>query len=44
MIVRGLFAATLLFPPALYVAWSRVKEPRKEREVGLRQDVPALAK
>ena len=43
MIVRGLFAATLLFLPALYFA-CRVKEPRKEREVGLRQEVPALAK
>ena len=37
MIVRGLFAATLLFLPALYVAWFRVKEPRKEREASLRQ-------
>jgi multidrug efflux pump len=45
-IVGGLFSATLLtllFLPALYVAWFRIKEPRKEREVGLRQEVPAVA-
>jgi multidrug efflux pump len=46
-IIGGLFVATLLtllFLPALYVAWFRIKEPRKEREVGLRQEVPAVAK
>ena len=34
-IIGGLFSATLLmllFMPALYVAWFRIKEPRKERE------------
>jgi hypothetical protein len=37
-IIGGLFVTTLLtplFPPALYVAWFRIKEPRKEREPGL---------
>ena len=46
-IIGGLFVATLrtlLFLPAPYVAWFRVKEPRKEREVSLRQEVPAVAK
>jgi Cu/Ag efflux pump CusA len=35
-IIGGLFVATLLtllFLPALYVAWFRVKEPAKERPV-----------
>ena len=34
-IIGGLFVATLLtllFLPALYVAWFRIKEPRKEPE------------
>jgi hypothetical protein len=33
--MRGLFVATLLtllFPPAVYVRWLRITEPRKERE------------
>jgi multidrug efflux pump subunit AcrB len=33
-IIGGLFVATLLtllFLPALYVAWFRIKEPAKER-------------
>ena len=37
-IIGGLFVATLLtllFLPALYVAWFRIKEPAKEREVGV---------
>jgi len=45
-IIGGLVVATLLtllFLPALYVAWFRVKEPRKEREVGLGAGVPAVA-
>jgi hypothetical protein len=36
-IIGGLFVATLLtllFLPALYVAWFRIKEPVKERSVG----------
>jgi len=46
-IIVGLFVATLLtllFLPALYVAWFRIKEPRKEHEPGLRMEVPAVAK
>jgi multidrug efflux pump subunit AcrB len=46
-IIGGLFVATLLtllFLPALYVAWFRVKEPRKEPEPGLGAAVPAVAK
>ena len=34
-VIGGLFVATLLtllFLPALYVAWFRIKEPRKEPE------------
>ena len=34
-VIGGLFVGTLLtllFLPALYVAWFRVSEPRKERE------------
>ncbi len=45
-IIGGLFVATLLtllFLPALYVAWFRIKEPRKEREVGVRERAPAAA-
>jgi hypothetical protein len=44
---RGLFVATLLtlpFLPALYVAWFRIKEPRKEHEPGLGAAMPAAAK
>jgi multidrug efflux pump subunit AcrB len=46
-IIGGLVVATLLtllFLPALYVAWFRVKEPRKEQKLGLRQEMPAVAK
>jgi multidrug efflux pump subunit AcrB len=46
-IIGGLFVATLLtllFLPALYVAWFRIREPRKEHEPGLRMEVPAVAK
>jgi multidrug efflux pump subunit AcrB len=46
-IIGGLFVATLLtllFLPALYVAWFRVKEPRKEPEPRLGAGVPAAAK
>ena len=46
-IIGGLFVATLLtllFLPALYVAWFRVKEPRKEPEPGLGARIPAVAK
>jgi multidrug efflux pump len=45
-IIGGLFVATLLtllFLPALYGAWFRVKEPRKEREVGVAERAPAAA-
>ena len=46
-IIGGLFVATLLtllFLPALYVAWFRIKEPHKEPEPGLGAAVPAAAK
>ena len=46
-IIGGLFVATLLtllFLPALYVAWFRIKEPRKEPEPRLAAGVPAAAK
>jgi multidrug efflux pump subunit AcrB len=46
-IIGGLFVATLLtllFLPALYVAWFRIKEPRREREPGLGAEMPAVAK
>ena len=46
-IIGGLFVATLLtllFLPALYVAWFRVKEPRKKPEPGLGAEMPAVAK
>ena len=42
----GLFVATLLtllFLPALYVAWFRIKEPRKEPQPGLGAGLPAVA-
>ena len=38
-IIGGRFVATtltLLFLPTLYVAWFRIKEPAKERQVGSR--------
>ena len=44
-IIGGLFVATLLtllFLPALYVAWFRITEPRKEREVGVGGPAPAI--
>jgi len=43
-VIGGLFVATLLtllFLPALYVAWFRIKEPRKEPEQRLEAGVPA---
>jgi multidrug efflux pump subunit AcrB len=46
-IIGGLVVATLLtllFLPALYVAWFRVKEPRKEPEPRLGAGVPVAAK
>ena len=46
-VIGGLFVATLLtllFLPALYVAWFRIKEPRKEPEPRLGAGVPAPAK
>jgi hypothetical protein len=46
-IIGGLFVATLLTPlllPALYVAWFRIKEPRKEPAPHLGAGVPAVAK
>jgi Cu/Ag efflux pump CusA len=45
-IIGGLFVATLLtllFLPALYVAWFRIKEPRKEPEPRLRAEAAAVA-
>jgi multidrug efflux pump subunit AcrB len=45
-IIGGLFVATLLtllFLPALYVAWFRIKEPLKERQMGVREPAPAAA-
>jgi multidrug efflux pump len=45
-IIGGLFVATLLtllFLPALYVAWFRIKEPAKERQVGVTGTAPAVA-
>jgi multidrug efflux pump len=45
-IIGGLFVATLLtllFLPALYVAWFRVKEPAKERPVATKEPTPAIA-
>ena len=46
-IIGDLFVTTLLtpfFPPALYVAWFCIKEPRKEPEPSLGAGVPAAAK
>ena len=34
---------TLLFLPALYVAWFRIKEPAKERQVGIKEVFEWLA-
>jgi multidrug efflux pump subunit AcrB len=45
-IIGGLFVATLLtllFLPALYVAWFRVKEPAQERQVEVAEPAPAGA-
>jgi multidrug efflux pump subunit AcrB len=45
-IIGGLFVATLLtllFLPALYVAWFRIKEPLKEPQMGVRGPAPAAA-
>jgi len=45
-IIGGLFVATLLtllFLPALYVAWFRVKEPARERQAGIKEPAPAAA-
>ncbi len=45
-IIGGLVVATLLtllFLPALYVAWFRVKEPRQERQLGVTEPAPAIA-
>src|SRR5262252_6816919 len=45
-IIGGLFVATLLtllFLPALYVAWFRVKEPAKERRVEVAEPAHAAA-
>ena len=46
-VIGGLMVATLLtllFLPALYVAWFRIKEPRREPEPRLGAGVPAAAK
>jgi multidrug efflux pump len=46
-IIGGLFIATLLtllFLPALYVAWFRVKEPRKEPEQHLEAEAAVVAR
>jgi multidrug efflux pump subunit AcrB len=45
-VIGGLFVATLLtllFLPALYVAWFRIKEPRKEPEPRLGAEAAAVA-
>ena len=45
-IIGGLFVATLLtllFLPALYIAWFRIKEPRKEPEQRLGAEAAAVA-
>jgi multidrug efflux pump subunit AcrB len=45
-IIGGLLVATLLtllFLPALYVAWFRIKEPVKERQIGVKEPAPAVA-
>jgi Cu/Ag efflux pump CusA len=45
-IIGGLFVATLLtllFLPALYVAWFRIREPRKQTDVSIGTEAPAVA-
>jgi multidrug efflux pump subunit AcrB len=45
-IIGGLIVATLLtllFLPALYVAWFRIKEPAKEQQVGAKEPAHAVA-
>jgi multidrug efflux pump len=45
-IIGGLIVATLLtllFLPALYVAWFRVKEPAKDRSIGAKEPAHAVA-
>ena len=45
-IIGGLFVATLLtllFLPALYVAWFRIKEPRKEPQPRLGAEAAVVA-
>jgi multidrug efflux pump subunit AcrB len=45
-IIGGLFVATLLtllFLPALYVAWFRIKEPAKEQRAPVKGSAPAVA-
>ena len=45
-IIGGLFVATLLtllFLPALYVAWFRIKEPETERRTRVPEPAPAVA-
>src|SRR5437763_9993564 len=45
-IIGGLFVATLLtllFLPALSVAWCRIKEPAKQRQVGAKEPAHAVA-
>jgi multidrug efflux pump subunit AcrB len=45
-IIGGLFVATLTdlaVPPALYVAWFRIKEPETERRTRVPEPAPAVA-
>jgi hypothetical protein len=45
-IIGGLFGATLLtllFLPALHVAWFRIKEPGKQRQLGTAKPAAAGA-
>ena len=45
-IIGGLFVATLLtllFLPALYVAWFRIKEPAEEERVPIKEPISAVA-
>jgi Cu/Ag efflux pump CusA len=45
-IIGGLFVATLLtllFLPALYVAWFRIKEPGKEQRAPVKGSAAAVA-
>ena len=44
-IIGGLLVATLLtllFLPALYVAWFRIKEPAEQRRAEMGQPAPAV--